>query len=83
MEVREFSVYVKAQGKRLKREHKEKRQLHAELQATIVNWSMNRPKKQVSYKDFMPKEKRMLSVNQLDKQLDNMALIFGKKGGQT
>lgn len=81
--MREFSVYVKAQGKRLKREHKEKRQLHAELQATIVNWSMNRPKKQVSYKDFMPKEKRVLSVNQLDKQLDNMALIFGKKGGHT
>ena len=67
----------------MKRERKERMKLNAHLQATIVNWSINRPKKQVSYKDFMPKEKRVLSVDQLDKQLDNMAIIFGKKGGQT
>lgn len=86
MELREFVVYSRSRSKSMKAEWKRQRQLNAELQATIANFVPMRDKKAKVFKaqDFMPKERRKLTVEQFDNQLDKMLAVFGgKKGGHT
>jgi len=84
MEKREFITYVQARTEQLQDEFKLQRRLTAELQSTIANFVPMRSKKSKVWKaeDFMPRERKVLTDEQFDAQLDKMVTVFGgKKGG--